>query len=161
MDRNRLRFTAAACALMLASAPSVAHEAADQPSGAASLHVAQDDEIGQYLVDQEGMSLYLFEADTRGTADAAAESTCHEDCARAWPPLLTEGDPDVHDELSPEMLGTITREHGDTQVTYDGWPLYYYAADYSAGHHRGHDIEGFGAEWYLVSPEGGKAGEEH
>jgi hypothetical protein len=48
-----------------------------------------------------------------------------------------------------------------TQVTYNGWPLYYFASDVEPGHTRGHDIEGYGTEWYLVTPEGEKAGEEH
>ena len=37
---------------------------------------------GKFLADAEGMSLYLFEADTENT------STCYDDCAAAWPPLL-------------------------------------------------------------------------
>jgi hypothetical protein len=38
--------------------------------------------------------------------------------------------------------------------------LYYFARDESAGDTKGQDIEGFGAEWYLVSPEGEKVEEE-
>lgn len=162
MNRKFARYLAAAASsLMLAQMPSVAHEASDQPSGAAMLHAAEDDELGKYLVDQKGMSLYLFEADRKGSGDTDAESTCRDDCALAWPPLLTEGEPEVHDKLNPELLGTITREAGGRQVTYNGWPLYYYAADYSAGHTRGQDIDEFGGEWYLVTPDGEKAGEEH
>ncbi|HET7369745.1 MAG TPA: hypothetical protein VFK45_02780 [Gammaproteobacteria bacterium] len=40
------------------------------------------------------------------------------------------------------------------QVTYNGWPLYYYAGDKKPGDTRGQDKKGFGAEWYLISPEG-------
>lgn len=150
-----------ACALALSAKPAPAHQPEDQPKGATVLHVEQHVEHGEYLVDQEGMSLYLFEGDVQGSEGSEPQSNCHEDCATAWPPLISEGEPQAHDELDPELIGTIEREHGEVQVTYNGWPLYYYSADHSPGHTRGHDIETHGAEWYLVTPEGEKAGEEH
>ncbi len=55
------------------------------------------------------------------------------------------------------MIGNIQREDGTTQVTYNGWPLYYYAKDQASGDTTGHDIKDFGAEWYLLTPEGEKA----
>ncbi|HEX2256607.1 MAG TPA: hypothetical protein VHG92_07890 [Afifellaceae bacterium] len=153
---------AAACALMLASVPAAAHEEPGQSAeGPAALHAAEHEEHGSYIVDQKGMALYLFEADNRGGEGSQAESACRDDCATAWPPFLTEGDPQAHDELKGELLGTIERDEGATQVTYNGWPLYRFAADAEPGHTRGHDIETHGAEWYLVTPEGEKAGEEH
>lgn len=151
----------AACALALTATTAAAHQESDQPEDAALLHVRQLEKIGEVLVDQEEMSLYLFEADIQGNNDTEAQSQCHEECAAAWPPLVTEGEPQGHDELNPQLLGTIQREDGDTQVTYNGWPLYYYAADQSPGHARGHDIEANGGEWYLVTSKGEKAGEEH
>lgn len=151
----------AAFALLFPAIPAVAHQAEDQAEGPALLHVEQHEEHGAYLVDQEGMALYLFEADVRGGEGSDPKSNCHDDCATAWPPLLTEGEPQVHDGPKAELLGTIQREDDGTQVTYNGWPLYYFSADMEPGHARGHDIETHGAEWYLVTPEGQKAGEEH
>jgi predicted lipoprotein with Yx(FWY)xxD motif len=52
-------------------------------------------------------------------------------------------------------FSTITRTDGTTQVTYNGWPLYYYAKDQQAGDTTG---EGVGSVWYLVSPTGDKVG---
>lgn len=150
------------CALALSAVPAAAHQPEDQPEGAASLHVRQIEDIGEVLVDQEEMSLYLFEIDVQGKEGTEAESKCYEQCATAWPPLVTEGEPQAHAEaVKAELLGTIQRDDGETQVTYNGWPLYYYAADQSPGHARGHDIEAGGGEWYLVTPEGEEAGEEH
>lgn len=40
------------------------------------------------------------------------------------------------------------------QVSYGGWPLYNYVKDQGPGQTTGQDIEGFGGEWYLVSPSG-------
>lgn len=45
-------------------------------------------------------------------------------------------------------------------VPYNGWPLYYFVEDAAPGDTRGHLIEEFGGEWYLVTPEGEKAGHE-
>ena len=38
-----------------------------------------------------------------------------------------------------------------TQVTYNDWPLYYYAADSAPGDTNG---EGSGGVWYVVDPTG-------
>jgi predicted lipoprotein with Yx(FWY)xxD motif len=52
-------------------------------------------------------------------------------------------------------FGTITRTDGTTQVTYNGWPLYYFDKDKQAGDITG---EGVGSVWYLISPTGDKVG---
>jgi predicted lipoprotein with Yx(FWY)xxD motif len=55
------------------------------------------------------------------------------------------------------MLGTFVRKDGTTQVTYNGWPLYYYYEDGKPGDILGDDIESFGDDWYLVGPNGERA----
>jgi plastocyanin len=45
------------------------------------------------------------------------------------------------------------RKEGTTQVTYNGWPLYYYAKDQKAGDTTGQDV---GKVWYVLSPKGDK-----
>ena len=73
----------------------------------------------------------------------------------------TNGTTGTTDGCSPEalagegvdatLLGTITRDDGSTQVTYNGWPLYYFHEDAAAGDTNG---QGLGGVWFLVSPEG-------
>lgn len=58
--------------------------------------------------------------------------------------------------MDTAKLSTTKRKDGSTQVTYNGWPLYYFAKDQTPGEITGQDVEGFGAEWYLVSPDGEK-----
>lgn len=160
--KSRIRLLlAVAFAVTLTALPAAGHEQDEQPAGSAILHIQEHEDHGSYLVDQEQMALYLFEADMQRSEEAEAQSNCHDDCATAWPPLVTEGEPQAHDDLNPELLGTITREDGETQVTFNGRPLYYFSADAEPGHTRGHDIETHGAEWYLMSPDGEKAGEGH
>ena len=116
-------------------------------TGAATVNVADVGTFGQALVDNEGRSLYLFTNDTQNSG----ASSCAGECLVNWPPLLTDGDPVAGDDVDEAMLGTITLEDGTTQVTYNGWPLYYYAEDTAAGDANG---QGVGGVWFLVSPTG-------
>jgi predicted lipoprotein with Yx(FWY)xxD motif len=103
-----------------------------------------------FLVDEQGHSVYLFEKDESG------ESYCNGACAAVWPPLETSTTPRAGGGIQAGALGTIKRDDGDLQVTYDGHPLYYYAADASTpGKTEGEDIEQFGSSWYLVTEHGG------
>ncbi|WP_205422186.1 hypothetical protein [Marinobacter sp. Arc7-DN-1] len=116
----------------------------------ARVTVAEKSPFGAYLADSEGRSLYLFEADEAG------KSTCYDACANAWPPYTTSGEPWAGKGVDADALGTLERRDGTMQVTYDGWPLYYFIKDKAPGDTRGQDINGFGAEWYLVTPCGQK-----
>jgi predicted lipoprotein with Yx(FWY)xxD motif len=136
--------------------PVLAGSAPAQAADQAAVKASQKEPYGQYLTDSKGMSLYLFEA------DSDMKSTCYDACAEAWPPLTMEGEPTAGNKLDPGKLATIKRDDGSTQITYGGWPLYYFIKDQEAGDTEGQDVEGFGAEWYLVSPEGEKVeGEGH
>ena len=114
-------------------------------TGAAAVNLGQNDTLGSFLVDAKGMSLYLFTKDTPNT------SNCYDKCATAWPPLLTSGDPVAGEGVNASMLGTTTRTDGSVQVTYNGWPLYYYEKDTAAGDVTGQDV---GDVWYVVSADG-------
>ena len=121
-------------------------------TGGATVNVSETTDFGPILVDGEGMSLYLFMADTQNSGT----STCGDDdgCATEWPPLVTEGDPVAGEGVDATLLGTITRDDGSTQVTYNGWPLYFFAEDTAAGDTNGQGIDEFGGLWFLVSPAG-------
>jgi predicted lipoprotein with Yx(FWY)xxD motif len=107
--------------------------------------VSKNDALGSYLVDDKGMSLYLYTKDSPGT------SNCYDKCATAWPPLLTSGSAVAGTSLDSSKLGVTTRSDGKTQVTYNGWPLYYFAKDKQPGDTTG---QGVGSVWYLISPGG-------
>ncbi|MFF0450219.1 hypothetical protein ACFYT4_28170 [Streptomyces sp. NPDC004609] len=107
--------------------------------------------LGRHLVDGGGRTLYLFEA------DASHESTCTGDCAKEWPPMTAEGaSPSPGSEVTGELLGTTDRADGTKQVTYNGHPLYYYVGDKEPGDITGEGSRAFGAEWYIVDPDGNK-----
>lgn len=101
--------------------------------------------MGAFLVDSKGFTLYLY------TKDAPNASACYGSCAAIWPPLLTTGAPSAGIGVNADMLGTTVRTDGTTQVTYNGWPLYYYAKDRVAGDSTGENVQGV---WFVVTPLG-------
>lgn len=126
-----------------------------EPSGEATpISLGEAAGVGKVLVDAEGMTLYYFEKDQKGSG----KSKCEGACAAAWPPLTTEGEGEAMKGVKAAMLGTIEREDGTTQVTYAGWPLYTYAGDQKAGEDNGTDSKAFGASWYPLHSNGKKAG---
>lgn len=100
-----------------------------------------------FLVDQEGRSLYLFTVDTQNSGTSA----CVADCLLDWPPVIVTGTPQAGSGVDATLLGTIPRDDGTMQATYNGWPLYYYAGDLAPGDISGQGVEGI---WFLVSGTG-------
>lgn len=121
---------------------------------AAQVSVGTAKDVGQVLVNAEGLTLYYFEKDKKGSG----VSKCSGPCAEGWPPLLTEGEPKGMSGVQASMLGTIEREDGTTQVTYAGWPLYTFVEDKAPGEDNGTDSKAFGASWYPLHANGEKAG---
>jgi predicted lipoprotein with Yx(FWY)xxD motif len=121
------------------------------PPAAAVVHL-RGSRLGQMLVDGQGRSLYLFEADQMG------RSTCNAACASAWPPYLSNGAPKAGDGVAGGQLSTTVRaeDGGGTQVTYKGHPLYYYVGDSEPGDTAGQGLDQFGARWYVVAASGDK-----
>ena len=111
----------------------------------ASVMIGKNDKLGDILTDAKGMTLYLYTKDTKNT------SNCYDKCATAWPPLLTDGKPVAGAGADDSLLGTTTRTDGKMQVTYNGWPLYYFAKDQKAGDATGQDV---GSVWYVLSAKG-------
>lgn len=102
-------------------------------------------------MDEDGKSLYMF------TNDEQAGSTCLGGCTSAWPPLMTEGDPTAGAGVDGALLGTIIRDYGSVQVSYNGWPLYRYGVDQEPGDTTGHEV---GGVWFAVSRVGEPAGQD-
>jgi predicted lipoprotein with Yx(FWY)xxD motif len=104
--------------------------------------------LGMVLVDSKGMTLYDFKKD-QGT-----ESSCYGECAQAWPPLLTKGEPQPSNGADASLLGTTERKDGTMQVTYDEHPLYGFVGDKAPGEANGNNVDAFGAEWYALNSSG-------
>jgi predicted lipoprotein with Yx(FWY)xxD motif len=151
MKRTRtfLLLATAASALALAGGVAAAQSAPSAHSAqAVKIRLGSTGKLGKFLVSGGGLTLYLFEKDTRG------KSTCSSTCAQNWPPLT--GTPSAGSGVSASKLGTVKRSDGKTQVTYNGHPLYMFAGDRAAGQTTGQGLKAFGASWYVVAPTGNK-----
>lgn len=126
-----------------------------EPTGEPTpVSLGQASGVGTILVDSEGMTLYYFQKDQKGSG----RSKCEGACAQAWPPLTTEGEAEAVKGVKKSLLGTIERSDGSTQLTYAGWPLYTFEGDSKPGEDNGTDSKAFGASWYPLHSDGEKAG---
>jgi len=98
--------------------------------------------LGNFLVDDKGMTLYTFKNDTAGT------STCNGNCATIWPPLTAQAAPTGGTGVTG-TFGLITRSDGTQQVTYNNMPLYYFSGDKAPGDTNG---QGVGGLWQVAAP---------
>ncbi|ERG65442.1 hypothetical protein L332_13455 [Agrococcus pavilionensis RW1] len=122
-----------------------------EPSATAFELAVAESPLGEIVVDGEGMTVYMFDSDTQG----AGVSTCEGQCATNWPAVTTDGGVPDAEGVTGE-LGTIVGVDGATQVTLNGWPLYYFAGDSAAG-----DVAGQGVNdvWWVLSPAGERMAE--
>ena len=103
--------------------------------------------LGEIIVAADGKTLYAF------TPDTAGESTCYDDCATAWPPLVVTDAAAISAGagLDATKPTTVDRTDGTKQVKYGDWPLYYFATDAAAGDTNG---QGLFDKWYVVDAAG-------
>lgn len=95
--------------------------------------------VSGYAVAANGMTLYVFDKDTKGV------SNCNGGCAGVWPPYLSTTTP----ASMPTGVTLIKRTDGTMQFAYKGMPVYYYAGDKNVGDTNG---DGVGGTWHLVKP---------
>jgi len=107
---------------------------------------AKTSKYGKILFNQDDQVVYAFENDTANT------SNCSGECADFWPPVLADGEPHAMGDLDAAKLGTIARSDGSSQVTYNGWPLYY--MDEPAGEIHCQDMDMHGGKWWVVGTDG-------
>ena len=140
MTARRLALAASLAAALAVAAP------APGAAAAGTKVRAGGSEFGRMVWDGR-QALYVFERDGR------RKSRCYGRCARAWPPLLTEGRPRAGRGVDRDLLGTTRRRNGDRQVTYAGRPLYSYAHE-GRGEVLCHDVRLNGGLWWVVGPDG-------
>ena len=125
--------------------PTAAPTAAAPVAKPVTLQVVQNDKLGKFIADGDGRTLYLF------TKDSPNTSNCYDKCEQSWPPVVPAGQPTLMDGVSTASISTTVRKDGSTQLTYNGWPLYYFAKDQAAGDVNGQAV---GKVWWVVSGEG-------
>lgn len=109
----------------------------------------EDAKLGKILVDNKGMTLYIFDK------DSADKSTCSGGCVTKWPLLTATSEKEAiaAGEGVTAKFGIIKRDDGKYQVTANGMPLYYYAEDKAAGDVKGQAV---GDVWWVIGADGSK-----
>ena len=106
-----------------------------------SVKVMKNDKVGSYLTDAKGMTLYYF------VKDAPGKSACTGACLEKWPAFKAEA-VTVMEGLDGKDFDVITSE-GGKQVTFRGYPLYYFFKDAAAGDTKGQGVNDI---WFVIDP---------
>jgi predicted lipoprotein with Yx(FWY)xxD motif len=104
--------------------------------------------FGRVLFDSRGRVLYAFTRDRR-----RGPSRCYGGCARAWPVYFAKGTMRAARGVRQSLIGTTRRRDGRRQVTYNGWPLYFYAHE-GPGEVKCQNVDQFGGLWLVVRSNG-------
>ena len=96
------------------------------------------------LTNAKGFTLYSFAPDT------PTKSNCNGTCAQNWPPVKG---PATASGVKG-TFGTIKRSDGSTQATFDGHPLYTFAADTAPGQAKGNGLNEQGGVWHEITTSG-------
>ena len=122
-----------------------ASAAASAASGAITVDAKPVGAAGTVLVDgKSGLTVYTFTKDVKDSG----KSNCTGGCADTWPALtVPAGATPTGGASLTGKLGTLTRDDGTLQVTYNGLPLYFFKNDKAPG-----DANGIYEYWEAVKP---------
>jgi len=137
----------AACGSSAGSNSTPPAAGASSPAASSSTTTLKSTTIGgtTVLTNSAGFTLYRFAPDTSTT------SKCTGSCATYWAPVKG---PATAGSGVTGTLATITRPDGTTQATYNGHPLYTYAADSAPGQAKGNGLNVSGGLWHEVTVSG-------
>jgi predicted lipoprotein with Yx(FWY)xxD motif len=139
-----LVFLAAACG---SSSTKTATPTNATRSAAPAVSSAANSEFGTILTDGKGMTLYFFDNDK----PIKPQSSCTGPCAKAWPIVPASDGSVVGAGVDAAKLGHIVRTDGQSQLTYNNWPLYTFSGDSAAGQTNGQGIMGI---WHVAGVDG-------
>ena len=142
MYKTNWKIKALAICLLVVFAAMVQIQAQAAEDGTPAVKIAEQEGLGRYLTDPNGMTLYYF------TKDSTNKSACSGFCLERWPLFYSEVAV-VPAGCDASDFNVITREDGKKQTTYKGKPLYYYEKDKEPGDTKG---QGVFDSWYVVAP---------
>jgi predicted lipoprotein with Yx(FWY)xxD motif len=120
--------------------------AEDEKNEPATIQLKEHANFGSILTDVSGKTLYFYSRDSKGDASA-----CTGGCLNKWPIYNVEKLV-VPPGLKAEDFGTIG-DGATKQVTYKGWPLYYYAPDGAIEATGEVGGDAVGGVWFVAKPD--------
>lgn len=128
--------------LQLAALATWAGQEQPTPQPTALVQTVVNDEGEKLIATGTGNTLYVFDRDLN-----QAQPVCNATCAEVWPPYLISDD---ETKALQSPLGSIKRTNGQSQLTYEGRPVYTYAFDRHAADDKG---DGLGGVWHYIEVE--------
>lgn len=138
----------AAATLATAGGSAAPGPSASDASSAGPTLTVRNTRFGRILFDARGQVLYTYTTDRRGKP-----SRCYGVCAREWPVYFAKGRLRAGKGVRQGLIGTTRRRDGRLQVTYNGWPLYFYAHE-GLGEVRCQNVTIHGGTWLVIRPSG-------
>jgi predicted lipoprotein with Yx(FWY)xxD motif len=108
-------------------------------------------------VGPSGYAVYTFQGETTHHIICKKTTSQSTNCWAFWPPVSPSGSGAVSKQSGISgKLGTF-KNHGTTQLTLNGQPLYYFTPDIQ-GHNKhqatGDELKTFGSIWHIVKASG-------
>ncbi|GGL65167.1 lipoprotein [Streptomyces fumigatiscleroticus] len=122
-----------------------------QAQEAPGLSTRKDPELGEIVVDKNGMTVYRFMKDEAWPKPVSA---CTGACLEKWPAVAPVATGDTKG-VQKKGLMSFVRPDGVKQQTVNCWPVYTFSGDKAPGDTNG---QGVGGTWYAVAPDGKPVG---
>jgi predicted lipoprotein with Yx(FWY)xxD motif len=131
MKNLRLLLGATAALTLLSGCGATMQESAP-PAPCGGVSVQDVAGVGKTLVDSSGKTLYFADQETGGMIK------CTDNCLSFWFPVAGS----ASTAKSVDGLGVVKRpDNGQSQLTYQGKPLYTFKLDTGPGQHQGNDVQ--------------------
>ncbi|MFF6990524.1 hypothetical protein [Streptomyces sp. NPDC010273] len=144
-----LTLTLAGCGSGGGSASGTSHATPAAATTGTTLMTAKVAKLGTVVTDSKGYVLYRFDADSAHPTKVS----CYGTCAVVWPAATVKGSVTVKG-IHKNLVSTVKRTGGGSQLTLAGWPLYRYDKDTKPKQAHGQGVDG---TWWAVTPSGAKA----
>lgn len=107
-----------------------------------------------------GFPVYTFQGETTHHIICKKTTSSSTNCWAFWPPVSPSGSGAVSKQSGINgKLGTF-KNHGVTQLTLNGQPLYYFTPDIQSKNKHvatGDELKTFGSIWHIVKASGGQS----
>jgi predicted lipoprotein with Yx(FWY)xxD motif len=149
---GRAVVTAAAMSFLVAACGDSGGDASDAAGAGSSFVAVASIDGTDVLADAEGHTLYSAEVEQDG------QIRCVDSCTSFWDPVVaSHADIDAADTKVKKDLGIVDRPDGESQLTYDGLPLYTFTQE-GAGELHGDgfadDFQGTHFVWAAARSDG-------
>jgi predicted lipoprotein with Yx(FWY)xxD motif len=119
-----------------------------------SFRVKAVDTHESIAVGPTGFAVYTFQGETTHHLICKKTTSASTNCWAFWPPLSVKSTKGLAAQTGIKGKLSTFRNHGTTQVTLNGKPLYYFTPDIMSKNKKmatGDELKTFGSIWHIVT----------